>query len=65
MNVCMTNIGNPTGGVSSAICTIRTMKMPNQTGSMPAWRTIGCTTAEVSTTIEIPSSAKPSARRAR
>ncbi len=42
-------------GVIWAISTTRTMKMPNQSGSMPACSTIGMMTEVVSTTTEMPS----------
>ena len=57
---CSTNKLKPTGGVTSAISTSSTMKMPNQTTSNPALIIIGSTTVEVSTIIEMPSSAVPS-----
>ena len=47
------------GGVICAISTTTTMKMPNQIRSIPASRTIGSTTAMVSTTDEIPSRKQP------
>ncbi|MNT93221.1 hypothetical protein D3C72_2346400 [compost metagenome] len=58
--LCSTNRLNPTGGVTSAISTSSTMKMPNQTRSKPAACTIGSTVAVVSAIIEMPSSAVPS-----
>ena len=58
--VCSTNRLKPTGGETSAISTISTRKMPNQTRSKPACLIIGITTAVVSTIIEMPSSAVPS-----
>ena len=42
---CSTNRLKPTGGVTSAISTSSTMKMPNQTRSKPAFWIIGSTTA--------------------
>ena len=48
------------GGVIWAISTTTTTKMPNQMRSIPASRTIGSTTAMVSTTEEIPSRNIPS-----
>ncbi|MNL12772.1 hypothetical protein D3C87_1336480 [compost metagenome] len=59
---CSTNRLKPTGGVTSAISTSSTTKMPNQTRSKPAFWIIGSTTALVSTIIEMPSSAVPSTR---
>ena len=56
---CITNRLKPMGGVICAISTTTTMKMPNQIMSMPAWRTIGSTTAMVSTTAEMPSRKQP------
>ena len=58
--VCSTNRLKPTGGVTSAISTSKTRKMPNQTGSKPACLIIGMTMTVVSTIIEMPSSAVPS-----
>ena len=43
---CSTKRLKPTGGVTSAISTISTMKMPNQTRSKPAFWIIGSTTAD-------------------
>ena len=60
--VCSTKMLKPSGGVSSAISTSSTMKMPNQTRSKPAFSTIGSTIEVVSTIIEMPSSAVPSRR---
>ena len=56
---CSTNSTKPTGGVTSAISTSSTMKMPNQTGSIPTFWIIGSTMVVVSTIIETPSSAVP------
>ncbi|MNL43233.1 hypothetical protein D3C87_1657380 [compost metagenome] len=50
----------PTGGETSAISTISTRKMPNQTRSKPACWIIGKTTTVVKTIIDKPSSAAPS-----
>ena len=58
--VCNTNMLNPTGGVTSAISTRSTMKMPNHTRSKPAFSIIGSTIEVVSTIIDMPSSAVPS-----
>jgi hypothetical protein len=57
---CSTNRLKPTGGVTCAISTTMTMKMPNQSGSMPAYRIVGMITPIVSTTIEMPSRKQPS-----
>ncbi len=57
--VCSTNRLKPTGGDTSAISTMSTRKMPNQTRSKPAFCTIGSTTTVVSTIMEMPSSAVP------
>ena len=59
---CSTNRLKPTGGVTSAISTSSTMKMPNHTRSKPAFWIIGSTTAAVSTIMQMPSSAVPSTR---
>src|SRR5262245_1769006 len=56
---CSTKRLKPTGGVTSAISTSSTTKIPNHTRSIPAFWIIGSTTAEVRTIIEIPSSAVP------
>ena len=58
--VCSTNRLNPTGGVTSAISTMMTMKMPNHTRSKPAFWIIGITMDVVSTIMDTPSSAVPS-----
>ena len=58
--VCRTNRLKPTGGVTSAISTSSTRKMPNHTRSNPACCTIGSTTTVVSTIMDMPSSAVPS-----
>jgi hypothetical protein len=50
----------PTGGVTCAISTTTTTKMPNHSGSMPALWMVGISTAIVSTTIEMPSRKQPS-----
>ena len=57
---CSTNRLKPTGGVICAISTTSTMKMPNQSRSMPAFSTVGRMTPIVSTTIEMPSRKQPS-----
>ena len=57
---CSTNRLKPTGGVTCAISTTMTMKMPNHSGSMPAFCTVGMITPMVSTTIEMPSRKQPS-----
>ena len=56
---CSTNRLKPTGGVICAISTTSTMKMPNHSGSMPAFWIVGRITPMVSTTIEMPSRKQP------
>ena len=56
---CNTNKLKPTGGVTSAISTNNTMKMPNHTKSNPACCTMGSTMEVVNTIMETPSSAAP------
>src|SRR6266702_4678164 len=56
---CRTNRLKPTGGVICAISTTSTMKMPNHSRSIPAALTEGRITAEVSTTMEMPSRKQP------
>jgi len=50
----ITKSENPTGGVIWDNSTMRTKKIPNQSGSNPARVTIGSTIGKVMTTIEIP-----------
>ena len=57
---CSTNRLKPTGGVICAISTTSTTKMPNHSGSMPAFWIVGRMTPIVSTTIEMPSRKQPS-----
>ena len=57
--LCTTNRLKPTGGVICAISTTRTIKIPNQSRSIPAAWTAGKITEVVSNTIEIPSRKQP------
>ena len=56
---CKTNKLNPTGGVICDISTTMTMKIPNQSGSIPTALTIGMMTEVVKTTTEMPSKKHP------